>query len=337
MSQLPSVFELMVATNHNVQRNQVSHNGLETSDHRHQLLQPMQQQPHYSTTPQPQPLHFYPPYPCLTPHYTDTSRPYPTAPPIPPPFTVCHNTQHAVQQWHSDPTIPFERSPRTDGGPLSSPSSLYTEPQTYFPHNATNHHHYHHASSYPHAMRHSSIAPPLATHIEDQAQYWCPPLYHVQMLIHPQQLHQISADENPTLINKRRTQKQRSRTGCITCRKRHLKCDETKPRCQNCTRSHKVCLGYETSPRQPARLKLESVVVEVVDDALKMKCTNTDTLANDTGEKWFALLPIIYRNWGFGIYFIHSGRDQGSLKIHWPVGARCFEASHSHDVSFWLW
>lgn len=52
--------------------------------------------------------------------------------------------------------------------------------------------------------------------------------------------HQTSARQN-----KRRTIKRRTRTGCLTCRKRRIKCDERKPHCFNCERSRKVCLGYE--------------------------------------------------------------------------------------------
>ncbi|ODV77061.1 uncharacterized protein CANTADRAFT_23893 [Suhomyces tanzawaensis NRRL Y-17324] len=52
-------------------------------------------------------------------------------------------------------------------------------------------------------------------------------------------------EENNALINKRRIIKRRTRTGCLTCRKRRIKCDERKPTCFNCERSKKVCLGYE--------------------------------------------------------------------------------------------
>lgn len=52
-------------------------------------------------------------------------------------------------------------------------------------------------------------------------------------------------DENNALINKRRIIKRRTRTGCLTCRKRRIKCDERKPTCFNCERSKKVCLGYQ--------------------------------------------------------------------------------------------
>ncbi|PNS18795.1 Transcriptional activator protein UGA3 [Sphaceloma murrayae] len=33
----------------------------------------------------------------------------------------------------------------------------------------------------------------------------------------------------------------RVRTGCLTCRERHLKCDEGQPNCQNCKKSNRVC------------------------------------------------------------------------------------------------
>jgi hypothetical protein len=33
----------------------------------------------------------------------------------------------------------------------------------------------------------------------------------------------------------------RVRTGCLTCRERHLKCDEGQPICQNCRKSSRVC------------------------------------------------------------------------------------------------
>lgn len=33
----------------------------------------------------------------------------------------------------------------------------------------------------------------------------------------------------------------RVRTGCLTCRERHLKCDEALPNCMNCRKSSRVC------------------------------------------------------------------------------------------------
>ncbi|KAF4450460.1 hypothetical protein F53441_6459 [Fusarium austroafricanum] len=41
-----------------------------------------------------------------------------------------------------------------------------------------------------------------------------------------------------------RTSASKVRTGCITCKKRHVKCDEAKPHCRNCMRNHRKCEGY---------------------------------------------------------------------------------------------
>lgn len=65
-------------------------------------------------------------------------------------------------------------------------------------------------------------------------------------------------EENNALVNKRRIIKRRTRTGCLTCRKRRIKCDERKPYCFNCERSKKVCLGYENLSKLRKKSKPES-------------------------------------------------------------------------------
>ncbi|PHH83994.1 hypothetical protein CDD83_2664 [Cordyceps sp. RAO-2017] len=44
--------------------------------------------------------------------------------------------------------------------------------------------------------------------------------------------------------------KRRTKTGCLTCRKRRIKCDETHPTCNNCKKSKRECLGYDPLFRQ---------------------------------------------------------------------------------------
>ncbi|KAI5862483.1 hypothetical protein GGS23DRAFT_570439 [Durotheca rogersii] len=39
--------------------------------------------------------------------------------------------------------------------------------------------------------------------------------------------------------------KRRTKTGCLTCRKRRIKCDEQHPICKNCQKSKRECLGYD--------------------------------------------------------------------------------------------
>lgn len=49
---------------------------------------------------------------------------------------------------------------------------------------------------------------------------------------------------HPPVISTNKVTKGRSKTGCITCRKRKKKCDEAKPRCMNCEKNAVVCEGY---------------------------------------------------------------------------------------------
>ena len=51
----------------------------------------------------------------------------------------------------------------------------------------------------------------------------------------------------------------RVRTGCATCRKRRVKCDEAKPFCARCKAANFVCAGYEPQ-RQPDEPNRQAVV-----------------------------------------------------------------------------
>ncbi|ROW07205.1 hypothetical protein VMCG_03942 [Cytospora schulzeri] len=46
------------------------------------------------------------------------------------------------------------------------------------------------------------------------------------------------------VVTTNKVTKGRSKTGCLTCRKRKKKCDEAKPRCMNCEKNAVVCEGY---------------------------------------------------------------------------------------------
>lgn len=52
--------------------------------------------------------------------------------------------------------------------------------------------------------------------------------------------------------------KRRTKTGCLTCRKRRIKCDEGHPICRNCQKSKRECLGYDPIFKQqpgPAQIQ----------------------------------------------------------------------------------
>ena len=44
--------------------------------------------------------------------------------------------------------------------------------------------------------------------------------------------------------NSNKPPRKRTKTGCLTCRQRRIKCDEGKPTCYNCLKSNKLCQGY---------------------------------------------------------------------------------------------
>lgn len=52
----------------------------------------------------------------------------------------------------------------------------------------------------------------------------------------------------------------KTRTGCVTCKIRRIKCDEAKPACTRCTSTGRVCDGYsEVLPRAKAPLGIVSI------------------------------------------------------------------------------
>ncbi|KAK1621864.1 hypothetical protein BDP81DRAFT_361849 [Colletotrichum phormii] len=52
---------------------------------------------------------------------------------------------------------------------------------------------------------------------------------------------------------------QKVRTGCITCKVRKVKCDETKPSCSRCTTTGRVCDGHGPRVDRPRQSTLEGV------------------------------------------------------------------------------
>jgi hypothetical protein len=66
--------------------------------------------------------------------------------------------------------------------------------------------------------------------------------------LHPDPMARYPLPHDPRLIGSRGPKKEikrRTKTGCLTCRKRRIKCDETHPTCNNCKKSKRDCLGYD--------------------------------------------------------------------------------------------
>ncbi|KAK6813619.1 hypothetical protein RU639_010318 [Aspergillus parasiticus] len=61
------------------------------------------------------------------------------------------------------------------------------------------------------------------------------------------------------MTKQRRSSGKRSRSGCITCKLRHIKCDETKPICLQCQQSGHKCEGYDNASQTQLRRRIEAV------------------------------------------------------------------------------
>ncbi|KAM3444232.1 hypothetical protein MY4824_000121, partial [Beauveria thailandica] len=62
----------------------------------------------------------------------------------------------------------------------------------------------------------------------------------------------------------------RVRTGCWTCRSRHVKCDEARPFCIRCRKGNRTCSGYYLDSVAPASLQLSSAPVDSCLDGLRL-------------------------------------------------------------------
>lgn len=61
----------------------------------------------------------------------------------------------------------------------------------------------------------------------------------------PQQFMRDDNSPQGDVKKRKRNFSNRTKTGCMTCRRRKKKCDETKPECKNCLRGGFVCSGYQ--------------------------------------------------------------------------------------------
>ena len=54
------------------------------------------------------------------------------------------------------------------------------------------------------------------------------------------------------------------RTGCVTCKARHVKCDEKKPSCERCIKAGRLCEGYVPANQTAKKCEQELVVIHYV-------------------------------------------------------------------------
>ncbi|OAT02350.1 C6 finger domain-containing protein, variant [Blastomyces dermatitidis ER-3] len=114
-------------------------------------------------------------------------------------------------------------------------------------------HHLHlHVPSTQDAAQSELLPTPQYPHTNSSSSLWYHPhhLHHLHQpqLLHPQVHRSHSLSQMPSLPNDQRKHK-RTRSGCFTCRSRRVKCDETRPTCDRCSKGKRECVY----PPPPAR------------------------------------------------------------------------------------
>ncbi|KAK1574517.1 uncharacterized protein LY79DRAFT_593220 [Colletotrichum navitas] len=164
-------------------------------------------------------------------HHHQPQRGYPSPNNFPSPGALAPNqySYHPQQSQASDPY-------RANSGP----------PVPSLPSMKSLDHHYQHGAPAPQTMpMQMQMAP------NQGMQYYLPPgvqgnPYMTQDLNH---LRYQIPHHDPRLMRgpggPKKEIKRRTKTGCLTCRKRRIKCDEAHPTCNNCKKSKRECLGYD--------------------------------------------------------------------------------------------
>ncbi|KAF8160823.1 hypothetical protein B0H34DRAFT_353973 [Crassisporium funariophilum] len=72
--------------------------------------------------------------------------------------------------------------------------------------------------------------------------------------------HIVPPPPRPEIAQRKRPKYTRSKTGCMTCRVKKIKCDETKPNCMRCTHGSRECSWPEGVPvRKKASVRKDSL------------------------------------------------------------------------------
>jgi hypothetical protein len=83
-----------------------------------------------------------------------------------------------------------------------------------------------------------------------------------------------------TAVKPRRSHR-KSRNGCGACKKRHMKCDESQPICQNCNISNRECIYINIGPRSPPQTTSSSGTPSPLDASSFLPLSPPTSLAAD--------------------------------------------------------
>ncbi|KAK8024649.1 hypothetical protein PG993_012715 [Apiospora rasikravindrae] len=117
-----------------------------------------------------------------------------------------------------------------------------------------------------------------------------------------------------------RTSTPKVRTGCVTCKKRHIRCDEARPDCHNCQKSHRAC-GYANAGQTATTTTLvpKHPPLRVASSPLKQALLNADCqdFSDATGARYFDEFANLVRG-----YWITGTSNQDFWGVTAPQFAR---------------
>ncbi|KAJ7925000.1 hypothetical protein B0H13DRAFT_1171941 [Mycena leptocephala] len=99
-----------------------------------------------------------------------------------------------------------------------------------------------------------------------QSSYYPSPTLH-----HGHHSHEVSPQPRQEPTTRKRPKYTRSKTGCLTCRVKKIKCDEAKPSCMRCTHGQRDCTWPEGVPAR----KRASSVKESPDGSIRPASSST--------------------------------------------------------------
>lgn len=88
--------------------------------------------------------------------------------------------------------------------------------------------------------------------------------------------------DEDTSMNK--TKRSKTFTGCFTCRSRKVRCDLTKPYCNNCTRARLLCAGYDIKLRWSMPIKFNPKTGNAISSLVVFKTNQNTTKSNNLQE-----------------------------------------------------
>jgi hypothetical protein len=156
------------------------------------------------------------------------------------------------------------------------------------------------------AMTTSPMSPPIG--LSPTMGFFGVPVPHIgyNAYMSPQMAPMFSRPSNKKEI------KRRTKTGCLTCRKRRIKCDEGRPLCNNCRKSKRECQGYDHVVKQngpPAAIQPAPSQSTSTEQTPLVSPSSASATSPDTISSPFATQPPAPGGFGSAINSPHIGHE----------------------------